>query len=152
MEHGPTWDGNSCSAGQQIPCYLRNPKVHYRVHNSWNCSVFWSRLYKPISSDPVYLPPILMLPSDLQLYTTLFWFQFSVWKLQVLLYSVLIWLWTYNVGLSPNKFYQLLRRFSSSSNNVLQTHPDQLLQCYNSSSNGVSPNTSGSAAITLQFH
>jgi hypothetical protein len=31
MEQSPSWEANSHSANQEIPCLLWNPKVHYRV-------------------------------------------------------------------------------------------------------------------------
>jgi len=31
--HYPSWEANSRLANQEIPLHLRNPKVHYRVHN-----------------------------------------------------------------------------------------------------------------------
>jgi len=34
MEQSPSSVANSHSTSQEIPCTLRNPKVHYRVHNS----------------------------------------------------------------------------------------------------------------------
>jgi hypothetical protein len=34
MEQSPSWQASSCSAGQEIPCLIRNPKVHYCVHKS----------------------------------------------------------------------------------------------------------------------
>jgi hypothetical protein len=32
MEHSPSWEADSCSVGQEIPCLLWYPKVHYCVH------------------------------------------------------------------------------------------------------------------------
>ena len=32
LEHSPSWEVNQFSASQEIPCMLRNPKVHYRIH------------------------------------------------------------------------------------------------------------------------
>ena len=34
MEQSPSWETNRFSASQEIPFILRNPKVHYHIHNS----------------------------------------------------------------------------------------------------------------------
>jgi hypothetical protein len=32
MEQSPSWESNSFSASQEIPCILWNPTVHHRIH------------------------------------------------------------------------------------------------------------------------
>jgi hypothetical protein len=34
MELSPSWDGTTCTANQEFPNILLNPKVHYWVHKS----------------------------------------------------------------------------------------------------------------------
>ena len=33
-KQSPSWQANSCSPRQEIPCILRNTNVHYLIHNS----------------------------------------------------------------------------------------------------------------------
>jgi hypothetical protein len=45
MTQSPSSETNTNSSSQKIPSLLRNPKVHYRVHNSphqWSpCPIPW---------------------------------------------------------------------------------------------------------------
>ena len=34
MQQSPAWESNRFSASQEIPCILRNSKVHYHIHKS----------------------------------------------------------------------------------------------------------------------
>jgi hypothetical protein len=34
MRLGPSWEGASCAASQELPNISRKPKVHYRVHKT----------------------------------------------------------------------------------------------------------------------
>jgi hypothetical protein len=34
MEQRASWEADGHSAGQEIPCLLCKPKVHYRIHKS----------------------------------------------------------------------------------------------------------------------
>jgi len=43
MEQSPSWEANSHSASQQIPCLLWNRKVRYRVTRARHWSLSWDR-------------------------------------------------------------------------------------------------------------
>ena len=48
MQQRSSWEANESSASQEIPRKLRNPKVHYRNHNS--------QPPVPIQIDPAHAP------------------------------------------------------------------------------------------------
>jgi hypothetical protein len=45
------WEADSHSASQEIPCLLRHPKVHYRVHNSTPLASIVSQI-TPVQTFP----------------------------------------------------------------------------------------------------
>jgi hypothetical protein len=79
MEQRPSWEADSHSASQEIPCLLCNPKVHYRVHKSplpvpvlsQMNPVHTFRLYFPKTHSNIILPPTPMFSA--WLYNNLNW-------------------------------------------------------------------------------
>jgi hypothetical protein len=57
-----TWEGHTCSAGQEIPCLLWNPKVHYLVHKNSPLDPVFSRVNLKIRLN-IILSPTLELQS-----------------------------------------------------------------------------------------
>jgi hypothetical protein len=43
MQQNPSWEANWFSASQEIPHISWNPKVHYRMHESFLCEHFVTR-------------------------------------------------------------------------------------------------------------
>jgi hypothetical protein len=54
VEYDPYWEGSSCSNSQEILCLLRNPRLHYHVHNSLPLVPILSQM------DPVHTLPTCM--------------------------------------------------------------------------------------------
>jgi hypothetical protein len=58
MEQSPTWEADSHSASQDIPCLVWYPKVHYRIHNSQPLVPIVSQMH-PVYTFPPNFPKIL---------------------------------------------------------------------------------------------
>ena len=51
MQQSPSWEANQFSASQEIPCILRNPKVHYHVYK-WPPPVPTLSQINPVHAHP----------------------------------------------------------------------------------------------------
>ena len=45
MEQSPSWEANRSSVTQEIPCIIRNPEVHHRIHLSLSW-LSWIKIQK----------------------------------------------------------------------------------------------------------
>jgi hypothetical protein len=69
MEQSPSWESNSHSDSQKIPCLLRNPKVHYRVCKGLALVPNLNQMH-PAHNFPHYFPNnITQLAHDYSVYT-----------------------------------------------------------------------------------
>jgi len=57
MEHSPSWEANSYSGSQEIPCLLWNLRVHYCVHSSLLRVHILSQM-NPVHTFPLSFPKI----------------------------------------------------------------------------------------------
>jgi hypothetical protein len=65
MGQSPSWEGNSHSATQEIPCLLWNPMFIIMFTTACHWSLFWARCTQSTPSHPLSLTNILILSSHL---------------------------------------------------------------------------------------
>jgi hypothetical protein len=46
MEQSPSWEADSHSASQEIPCFIWNPKIYYRIYKSPPLDPPWARWFQ----------------------------------------------------------------------------------------------------------
>jgi len=66
-EQSPIFEANCSSPGQEIPCFLCNLKVQYRVHNIQPCVLLLSHIIQSTPFHPVTLRSMSILPYNLHL-------------------------------------------------------------------------------------
>jgi hypothetical protein len=70
IKHSPSWEGDSCSASQNIPSHVCNKMVQYRVHKSLPLDPILSQI-KPLPALKPYQDTLYMMQEQISTATIL---------------------------------------------------------------------------------